>query len=345
VCVRIALDTTYSVGPELTGIGVYSSKLLNGLPSAHPQDDFLFCYRPKQYRQARPPKLGNVRLRILQRPLPIPGLDLFHGLNQRADRRHARRVVSTFHDLFVMTSQYSTPEFRKRFSDQARKAVHNSDLIIAVSRFTAGQIESLLGVDQSRIRVVHHGVDLPRPPNHSQRQKLILFVGALQTRKNVVRLIEAFEQVPSDWRLVLAGPLHGYGAEEIMHRVQRSFAFPRIHVTGYLSVTELASLYSRARIFAFPSLDEGFGMPVLEAMAYGIPVVTSNRSALPEVAGDAAILVDPTNTDEVGQALRTLISDAAKWAELSNKGRERASLFSWEKAVESTYATYCELLK
>jgi glycosyltransferase involved in cell wall biosynthesis len=342
--VRIALDATYSVGPELTGIGVYSSKLLQGLPHAHPHDEFLFCYRLKQYRKAQSLKLGNVRQRILQRPLPLTGADLFHALNQRVDRRHARRVVSTFHDLFVMTSQYSSPEFRRRFSDQAKKAVHNSDLIVAVSSFTASQIESLLSVDRSRIRVIPHGVDMPPLPDDSQRENIILFVGALQTRKNLVGLIKAFEQVPSDWRLILAGSLQGYGAEAIIDRVRKSFACPRIRVTGYLTGAEIKKLYSRARIFAFPSLDEGFGIPVLEAMAHGVPVVTSDRSALPEIGRGAAILVDPTNTDEIGYALRSLATDPGKRAQFCSKGRERAALFSWDKAIEATYGTYSELL-
>jgi glycosyltransferase involved in cell wall biosynthesis len=342
--VRIALDATYSVGSELTGIGVYSSKLLQGLATTHPHDEFLFCYRLKQYRKAESLRLVNVRQRILQRPLPLMGADLFHALNQRVDRRHARRVISTFHDLFVMTSQYSSPQFRRRFSDQAKKAVHNSDLIVAVSSFTAGQIESLLGVDRSRIRIIPHGVDLPPLPDDSKRENIILFVGALQTRKNVVRLIEAFEQVPSDWRLILAGSIQGYGAEAIIQRARRSFACPRILMTGYLTGAEIQKLYSRARIFAFPSLDEGFGIPVLEAMAYGVPVVTSDRSALPEIARSAAMLVDPTNTDEIGYALRSLASDPGKRAQFCNKGRERAALFSWEKTIETTYATYSELM-
>ncbi len=222
----------------------------------------------------------------------------------------------TFHDLFVMTSEYSTEDFRARFTGQARGAAERSDLIIAVSEFTASQIEELLSVPRSRIRVVPHGVASaalaghgpaphPRAPEdglapyrREKRGPVILFVGALQKRKNIARLVRAFEiaceeALGDEWRLILAGASDGYGAQEELAAVDASPRRGQIQVTGYIDDAERERLFSTASIFAFPSLDEGFGMPVLEAMAHGIPVVTSNRSAMPEVAGDAALLADP----------------------------------------------------
>ena len=119
-------------------------------------------------------------------------------------------------------------------------------------------------------------------------------VGAIQRRKNIVRLVEAFEQLASGWKLVLAGSF-GFGSEAALQRIERSPRKQDIQVLGYVSDSQLEELYRRASIFAFPSLDEGFGMPVLDAMARGVPVLTSNVSAMPEVAGDAALLVDPTD--------------------------------------------------
>jgi glycosyltransferase involved in cell wall biosynthesis len=116
-----------------------------------------------------------------------------------------------------------------------------------------------------------------------------------------------------------------------------------IEVLGYVTRTELEALYRRARIFAFPSLDEGFGMPVLEAMANSVPVITSNRSALPEVAGDAALLVNPNDPEEIAAALTRLASDEALRADLARRGRERALQFSWESAVGKTWEVYREL--
>jgi glycosyltransferase involved in cell wall biosynthesis len=190
--------------------------------------------------------------------------------------------------------------------------------------------------------VVHHGVRRLAWPACA-REKVVLNVGAIQTRKNIARLVEAFEALDGDWRLVLAGSA-GYGGDAIQARIATSPARERITVTGYISTEQLAGWYARASIFAFPSLDEGFGMPVLEAMAAGVPVVTSNRSALPEVAGDAALLVNPESTEELTEALRRLAQDEGLRADLARRGTARAGFFTWEKAVAETWNVYRELL-
>lgn len=243
-----------------------------------------------------------------------------------------------------MTADYSSPEFRARFTEQARRAAAHSDCIIAVSEFTALQVRDLLGFDKARIRVVPHGVHLPQSAEESPREKVVLFVGALQVRKNVVRLVEAFETLPNDWQLVLAGSPGGYGAKKILQRIQASRAFSRIRVTGYIPTRELVQLYRRASIFAFPSLDEGFGMPVLEAMAHSVPVLTSNRSALAEVAAKAALTVDPEQTEEIAAGLRELASDESARAGLAALGRARARQFPWSRPVEETYSIYRQML-
>jgi glycosyltransferase involved in cell wall biosynthesis len=348
--VRVALDATYSVDPRPSGIAVYSSEILAGLASAYPDDEFIHCYRPKKYWNAPRDRLPNVRRRLLLSSFATFRADIFHALNQRLDARRARRVVCTFHDLFVFTADYSSPQFRARFIAQAQEAARNADLIIAVSSFTAAQIAALLPVEPERIRVVPHGVHLPDvvlPPDavlsEDRREKIVLFVGALQIRKNLVRLIEAFEALPADWRLILAGALAGYGAAAPIERAANSPAAGRIQIAGYLAPHELRQLYARASIFAFPSLDEGFGIPVLEAMAHEIPVVTSNCSALPEVAGDAALLVNPLDSSEIAHALTRLTSDCGLRRELAKRGRQRAGNYSWQRAVAATYSVYREI--
>jgi glycosyltransferase involved in cell wall biosynthesis len=251
--------------------------------------------------------------------------------------------VATFHDLFVLSGEYSTEEFRARFAAQARDAAERSDAIIAVSEFTKHAVVSLLGVDASKVRVIHHGVrDLPS--YHIPREKVVLNVGVIQKRKNIARLVEAFETLEPGWRLVLAGSF-GYGSADILARIERSPACDRISVLGYVSHDDLARWYSRAMIFAFPSLDEGFGMPVLEAMAAGTPVITSGRSALPEVAGDAAVLVDPWDTEALGTALRLLAGDEELRRDWAWRGMARARLFSWEQAAKQTWEVYREVLR
>jgi glycosyltransferase involved in cell wall biosynthesis len=338
----VALDATYSIGDGLSGVGLYSREILYGLAAAHPETRFDFWYRAHRFLRARREALpGNARRRLLAGPLGPRGDRVFHGLNQRLPRILPRRSVATFHDLFVLTGEYSTAEFRERFAAQARDAAARADAVIAVSAFTRDQVVELLGVERAKIAVVHHGtrrLDLPA----ATRENIILCVGAIQRRKNIVRLVEAFEAVDPDWRLVLAGS-DGYGADEVRARIAASPARARIDAPGYVSPRDLAGWYARARVFAFPSLDEGFGMPLLEAFSAGLPVLTSKRSALPEVAGDAALLIDPLDTDSIADGLRRITSDADLRTQLVQRGRIRAEEFTWDKAVAETWRVYASL--
>jgi O-antigen biosynthesis alpha-1,2-mannosyltransferase len=335
----IALDATYSLDPSPSGVAVYSREVLYGLARAHPETAFAFCYRPHRFRASwGVPLPTNARRRLL-----VPGVGLFHGLNQRLPRWWAGPKIATFHDLFVLTGEYSTPDFRARFAAQAREAAEQARVIIAVSEFTRGQVISLLGVAPERVRVIHHGVrTLPRA-SEIARERVILTAGAIQTRKNIARLVAAFEAVDRSWRLVLIGS-NGYGAETIHARIAASPARDRIVILGYIPPEELGAWYARAQVFAFPSLDEGFGMPVLEAMAAGAAVLTSSRSAMPEVAGDAAMLIDPEDLESLIEGLRRMTDDADLRADLAQRGFERAGQFTWEKAVNETWDVYKAVL-
>jgi glycosyltransferase involved in cell wall biosynthesis len=339
---NIALDATYSVGGDLSGVGVYSREILYGLSRAHSRDRFEFCYRPHRFLRSFRERLPANAARYLLGEKRMPrAADVFHGLNQRLPHTPMRHAVTTFHDLFVLTGDYSTAEFRQRFAEQARDAASRSERIIAVSEFTARQVVSLLDVEPARVRVVHHGV---RPISQPAlpREKVILHVGAIQHRKNIARLVEAFERVDGEWQLVLAGS-EGFGAAEILSKIGAARSRDRIRVLGYVPDAQLASWYARASVFAFPSLDEGFGMPVLEAMAAGTPVVASHRAAIPEVAGDAAWLVNPEETADLAEALVELTRNPDRRAELSRRGLARATHFTWMDAVEKTWSVYNEL--
>ncbi len=344
---KVALDATYSVGNNLSGVGVYSREILSGLAAAHPEAGFLYCYRPHRFLRSLGLRLpANSSRRLLGEWWAPFSAGLFHGLNQRLPSKAVLPpAVCTFHDLFVLTGDYSSGEFRRRFAAQAREAAQRADLIITVSEFTARQVEATLGVERARLRVIPHGVHKPdtAPPPVSVREKMVLHVGALQRRKNIVRLVEAFGQLGPEWRLVLAGSL-GFEAEEILRCIEASPSRPRIRVLGYAADQQLKELYRRAAIFAFPSLDEGFGMPVLEAMAAGVPVLTSNRAALPEVAGEAALLVDPTDVTALAAGLHrlTLYDDLREV--LVARGLKRVAAFTWDAAVAKTWAVYRELL-
>jgi glycosyltransferase involved in cell wall biosynthesis len=344
---RIALDATYSLGDGLSGVGVYSRELLNGLAATDYAEGWDWFYRSQRYwRARRQPVPPNVRVCRLSGDSGDRSAALFHGLNQRLPELRFRRQIATFHDLFVLSGDYSTREFRERFAGQAREAANAADLIIAVSAFTASQVESYLNVPSSRIRVIHHGV-LPRAIPVRPREKIILCVGAIQRRKNQAALVRAFRAAPPDWTLVLAGS-QGYDAEAALREVANSPIIDRIQITGYVSDEEIANWYARAAIFAFPSLDEGFGMPALEAMAAGVPVIAGNRSALPEICrddleGDAALLVDPASDEELAHAIGLLTRDDGLRAKLAARGKTHAAKFRWEDAVSQTLAAYKEL--
>jgi len=348
LALRIALDATYSIGDALSGVGVYSREILNGLAVTGFADAWEWFYRWHSYRVGLwVPKPPRVKARLLADTWGSRSAGLFHGLNQRLPAKRFPRQIATFHDLFVLTGNYSTPEFRARFAAQAKEAAAGAEMLIAVSAFTASQIEQLLGVPRSRIRVIHHGVTqrgfprskAPKPA----RENVVLCVGAIQRRKNQAMLVRAFRAMPDDWTLVLAGS-RGFQSAETLDAIAASPAAKRIQVTGYLTDEQLSGWYARARIFAFPSLDEGFGMPVLEAMAAEIPVIASNTSAMPEVCGDAAELFDPHNEDQLAAALLRVATDERRRRELVGRGRGRAQEFTWEKAVTETLAVYRELI-
>jgi glycosyltransferase involved in cell wall biosynthesis len=171
---------------------------------------------------------------------------------------------------------------------------------------------------------------------------VILCVGAIQRRKNQIALVRAFRAAPQDWTLVLAGS-QGYEAEAVLQEIASSPTRDRIKITGYIPDDEIARCYAKASIFAFPSYDEGFGMPVLEAMSAGMPVIAGNRSALPEVCGDAAILIDPANDEQLAHAVELLTRDEGLRFKMATTGKIHAAGFQWQKAVQATIAVYREL--
>ena len=356
---RIGLDASYSLDSSPSGVGIYSASIITALLSSAPDDHFLLCYRANRFfRAITKPRNARNTSRYPLEDLMLPHLqkriDLFHGLNQRLPSCNFHRTVATFHDLFVMTADYSTPEFRLRFRKLAQDTAQRADHIIAVSQYTAGLVAELLSYPPEHITVVHHGVRrIPRIADdelrrfraaHDLEAPFILHVGTLQKRKNVERLLEAFEHIDGPTRLVLAGS-DGYGSDRILDRLETSSATARIRRLGYVDRPLLEHLYRAASVLAFPSLEEGFGLPVLEAMSAGLPVVTSNRSALAEVAGDAALLVNPEDAYEIRIAIEEALEEGPTRRRLIHAGLQREQEFGWFKAARETLWVYRRLLE
>ncbi len=353
----VALDASYSLGREPSGVAVYSSQIIRALAATAPDTRFLLCYRANRFLRsfASPLPAVNCSRRLLEEFacfLFEARVALFHGLNQRLPGCSFRRTVTTFHDLFVMTGDYSTAAFRRRFTALARDAANRSDHLIAVSGFTANQVAQHLGYPRENITVVPHGLtaipNFPADELQAFRREqgleaaFLLHVGAIQKRKNIARLVEAFEGIDPPCLLVLAGSA-GYGADAILERIEASPARDRVRRLGYVDAERLAKLYRTAAALVFPSLDEGFGIPVLEAMSAGLPVVTSGRSALTEVAGQAALLVNPDEPESIRAAMIEVLSDAGLREKLIQAGHERAAEFSWQRAARETLEVYRRL--
>lgn len=177
-------------------------------------------------------------------------------------------------------------------------------------------------------------------------QPYILYVGSFDARKNLLGLLNAFSKLRQHlpaWKLVIVGA-RKWKSTPVFEVVQRLQLEEYVHFTGFVEEADLPALYNGADLFVFPSLYEGFGLPVLEAMACGIPVVTSNTSSLPEVAGDAALLVDPMDVEAIAAAMQQVLSDPGLAAELRRRGLEQASKFSWERTARETLAVYEKVL-
>ncbi len=358
---RVALDATYTVDPEPSGVARYSRRLIQALAAADAEMEITLAARPRRFLAVRREFPGpRFRHCLLQEPLNLglpARVDVFHGLNQRLPRYRFRRQVVTIHDVFALSSErYSSANFRRRFSALIRDAVRRADALIAVSDYTRRQLALHLGVDPLRVAVVHHGVDLPPvgtefwralanirvlPDGTSLETPFLLTVGAVQVRKNTLAAVRALEKLPLPVRLVIAGGI-GHGGDEVIAYIRAHNLNGRALVLGYVDGVTKQALYRRAAALVFPSLEEGFGLPVLEAMAYGLPVVASQVGALPEIAGDAALLVDPLDVEALAEACRRVLDDAALAEDLRARGRARAAAFTWEKAAQETLRVYEE---
>ena len=235
--------------------------------------------------------------------------------------------------------------------------MRNADAIIAVSQSTKSDLLQLACIPPEKISVVSLGVDPRfRPVKNeddlrSVRRKyklprpFILFIGMIEPRKNLETLVDSYlsGHFFDRFDMVLAGSL-GWGYSPLLQKIATSGKADRIHLPGYVEDRDLPALYSAAEVFVYPSIFEGFGLPVLESMACGTPVITSSVSSLPEVAGDAALLVDPRDHSPLTSALQKLLANKSLRGEFATRGLARAASFSWDQTAQKTLSVYQHLL-
>jgi glycosyltransferase involved in cell wall biosynthesis len=298
--------------------------------------------------------------------------DILHCTYQMPLRAKGARNIYTIHDLVPLRLPYATLDNKRQTYHLLRKIAAEADHIVTVSEHSRRDIVELLGVATDRVTNTYESVDLPqeyieRPDDlvaeqlwvlwHLKKNGYLLFYGAFEPKKNVGRLINAYLLSAVDIPLVIAGP-PGWGTESEaallkqlseedrqLSEEDRSQlgARRRFYRLEYISRSLLVTLIKGARAVLFPSLYEGFGLPVLEAMLLGTPVVTSRASSLPEIAGDAALYADPYDVDAIAQAIKTITADDDLRTELARRGRDQAALFSVERYRERVAALYDRL--
>ena len=282
-------------------------------------------------------------------------IDLLHSTDFIPPFIRRCRSVITVHDLaFLRWPQLLTADSRRYFNQQIAHAVGSSDRIIAVSRATRQDLIELLAADPAKIDVVYEAADPSMGPEPDSAitdlglkrlglgGEFLLFVGTLEPRKNVPLLVSAFRALVDagyEGQLVLAGA-RGWLYEDVFRAVEALHLGTRVRFVERFSQAELRHLYNGARLLVLPSVYEGFGLPVLEAMACGLPVITSDVSSLPEVAGAAALTVPAADVDALVTAMSRVLNDGALAEELRRRGLARAAEFSWERAAHETVAVY-----
>lgn len=367
---------TYGLDRAPTGIGRYAVELLRALARLPDGPEIVLLTTEHEDRHelwsafehhALPGcrllpgllTLGNAVLSVMARHLR---LDLIHDPNGIAPflgpSFGARRVV-TLHDAFA----YVDPETHNwldnwRYRQLLPYTARRSDAVIAVSECSRRDLIRHLGLASERVHVVAEGAD-PRfqPIEDSDERRAvlarygipssyILYVGGINARKNIARLLEAYARVCEhhpDIRLVIAGKRQWQTAE-IDATFRRLNLDDRVRFTGYVHDADLPTLYSAAALFVFPSLYEGFGLPPLEAMRCGTPVITSNISSLPEVVGDAALTIDPYDVHALAAAIEHALTSEELRMDLRRRGLARAARFTWARAARETLAVYEHVL-
>jgi glycosyltransferase involved in cell wall biosynthesis len=352
--IRIGINALYLIPGGVGGTEIYLRELLAALAELDHTNEYLVFTNletqsdlvPKQANfhwkpQALHASFRPARILWEQIVLPVEAaryrLDVLFNPGFTAPIFSPCRQVTVFHDL----QHKRHPEYFRWFDLPFWRfllwaAAHRSDRLIAVSEATRADLLKFYRLPQERVAVVHHGVEpaLTRL-DRSHTDSYLLCVSTLHPHKNLPRLIRAYGRKRRDFRLILAG-MRGFHAGAIERQIAEMGLQDSVQITGWVPREKLYSLYERAQAFVYPSTFEGFGMPVLEAMAAGIPVACSDIPPLREVAGDAALYFDPLNEDSIAAAIESIMTGTQLQERLRKAGRERARPFTWRRTAEQT---------
>ncbi len=355
---KIGIDASRAFALKKTGTETYSHELIKSLAMMDTSGHQIFLYvmeksavnfsLPDNFfaREIKTKKFWTQRglsLEMMKNPV-----DLLFVPSYSVPIIHPSKTIVTIHGLeYKHCAECYYLKSRILLELNTLISANLSCKIIAPSENTKKDLVKFYKVNPDKVKVIYHGTESIQYPvlsiKHPDKESFsVLFIGRLEKRKNLVNLIKAFElfknnskfKIPNS-KLILAGE-KGFGFEEIKKTIDESPHKNDIILKGYVSEEEKERLYGSADLFVFPSLYEGFGLPVLEAMSYGVPVVCSNNSSLPEVAGKAALLVDPYNIKEIAMAMNKVFSDADLREEMVKKGFENVKRFSWEKCARET---------
>lgn len=367
------------LGENPAGVGNYIERVMEELGKLSKEESFdLVPFGTGKYDFSRIGLRENARLfpefllknkfiRILWEHTLLPSkilradLDIFHSpahVIPFFNGISGTKQVVTFHDLVFKTYPDSFKNSKGIYLNTVvPRTLSVADKIIAVSRSTKNDLIEEYGVEEERIAVIYNGVDdnycvldeaedlEETKAEYELPDRFILYLGTLEPRKNLKRLIKAYSiirdkaSIPDEVKLVLAGG-KGWLYDDIFELVEKKGLEDQVIFPGYIAGEHLVELYNLAELFAYPSLYEGFGLPSLEAMACGTPVVTSNVSSLPEVVGDAAITIDPYDVDELAEQMANVVTSRDLSQNLIEKGKERVDKFSWRKTAEETLKVY-----
>jgi len=344
----------------------YQPGLKNWLRGEGEFPDYLKLY-PELYFLPLPIRLSNLILDNFPSLLPfyferhLDSPNIVHGTNYNVyPYKKSIKIMSLYDISFIKYPQY-TNSVVKTYARRVKHCLQWTDLIITISESSKNDIIKYLHVPPDHIYVTplasryypnylspETREQLKLSVNYDFSKPYILFVSTIEPRKNIINLISAYNSLKEKYKiehqLVLIGR-KGWHYEPIFAAIESSPWRSQIHHLDYLSDELVALFYSKAEAFVYPSYYEGFGLPVLEAMTLGAPVITSNTSSLPEVAGDAALFVNPDNPMDLVDAILQIISDSNLRRELIEKGHERAKLFSWERTARETLKAYKSLVK